>query len=234
MSVKACVFVVAALAVVSVARADPAPPSAGTAKAQATTPDVATLLFESPQWSKAPAGSSITYAYSKKTSIAALGAPFDDKIVLSLEKGDDADKRTAEVKMFSGVNAKPAGPFQSDIQNPVLLLVLEENVQELSKVFQGNPRYLKNAIRTAWRDAAKIESVPVSVDGKSLPGTRITIQPFLDDAEKDKMMGLDSMVYIVEIADGVPGQIATIDIHGPGNGVPKFSETLRYASEKTP
>ena len=58
--------------------------------------------------------------------------------------------------MFSGANAKSAGPFDSVAQNPVLLLTLEENVQELSKLFKGNPRYLKNAIRKAWRDKAEI------------------------------------------------------------------------------
>lgn len=234
-----CVLASAALLITPIAMAEPAAPP-GAAKPEAVTapeaekPDVATLLFGAPQWAKAPAGSKITYAYSKKTSEPAFGAAFEDRIILSLGKGDDADSRTAEVKMFSGVNAKPAGPFPSDKQNPVLLLVFEENVQEMSKIFKGNPRYLKNAIRKAWRDDAKIEPVSVSVDGKSMPGTRIAVQPFANDPEKDKMMGLEGMTYVVEIADGVPGQIASIDIRAPADGAPKFSETLRYMSEKTP
>ena len=136
--------------------------------------------------------------------------------------------------MFSGANAKPAGPFHSDQQNPVLLLVLEENVQELSKAFKANPRYLKNAIRKAWRDHAKIEPAQIDVNGKTVAGTRITVQPFVGDPEADKMKGLDGMVYAVEIADSVPGQIANITIRAPAQGEAKFSETMHYVSEKAP
>ena len=136
--------------------------------------------------------------------------------------------------MYSGTNAVPAGPFKSDQQNPVLLLVFEENVQELSKSFQANPRYFKNAIRKAWRDSAKIEPTQVDVDGKMVPGTRVTVQPFLHDPEAVKMKGLDSMVYTVEVADSVPGNIAAIDIHAPADGGQKFSESLRYAASKAP
>ena len=200
------------------------------------TPDVATLLFGKAQWGNAPSGSTLTYSYSKKTSVPALAPSFDDKIVEKLEKGGsgDAERRSVDVQLFSGANRKPAGPFDAEAQNPVLLLVLEENVQELSKAFKGNPRYLKNAIRKAWRENATIESVPVEVDGKQVAGTRITVTPFVNDAEADRMMGLDGMAYIVEIADSVPGQIANIIIRAPAQGEPKFSEILHFKSEQTP
>ena len=224
----ASTMVVAMAPSVSAYPATPAAPASA-----APTQDVATLLFGNPQWTKAPVGTAITYSYAKAGE-AAFGAPFTDTIVETVDKAAEPQRRTVEVKMFSGANAKPAGPFDSVEQNPVLLLVLEENVQELSKLFHGNVRYLKDTIRKAWRDNAKIESVSVDVNGKSMPGTRITIMPFANDAEKDKMLGLEGMTYIVELADSVPGQIATIDIHAPTNGVAKFSEILRYMSEKTP
>lgn len=213
------------------------PAAQSTTNADATKADatnVATLLFGDPQWGKAPAGSTITYAYSKKTTDAKLGPSFDGKIKLKLGSGDDADSRTAEVRMFSGANARPAGPFRSDKQNPVLLLVFEENVQELSKIFKANPRYLKNAIRKAWRDDAKIENTSIDVDGRTVPGTRITVAPFINDAEKEKMLGLDGMTYTVEIADSTPGSISNIQIQAPANGAPKFSEMLHYESEGKP
>ncbi len=211
-------------------------PTTSASAATSPTHDVATLLFGNPQWGKAPPGTTLTYSYSKKTSVPALAPSFDDKIVEMLEKGGsgDADRRSVDAQLFSGANRKPAGPFDAEAQNPVLLLVLEENVQELSKAFKGNPRYLKNAIRKAWRDNAKIESLPIDVDGKQVAGTRITVTPFVNDAEADHMMGLDGMVYVVEIADSVPGQIANIAIRAPAQGEAKFSETMHYVSEKAP
>jgi hypothetical protein len=213
---------------VSAVWADGAQPS-GATKAQA---DVATLLFGDPQWAKAPVGSTLSYAYSKKTNLAALGAPFDDHIVLKLDAGDNADSRSSEVKMFSGANAKPAGPFRSGKQNPVLLLMMEENVQELSKLFSANPLYLKKAIRKAWRDDAKIVDTPIEVDGKSVDGTKITISPFADDPQKDRMLGLESLIYTVEISGSVPGNIAEIDIQTPPGAAASFSEVLKYQGSK--
>lgn len=219
----ACLIAFATCASPIPLNAEPSPP----AKA-----DVATLLFDSPMWSKAPAGSALDYAFSRKVSQASFGPSFDDHMILKLGPGDDAESRTADVKMFTGENARPAGPFRSDKQNPTLLIMLEYNVQELSKLFKANPRYLKNAIRKAWRENAKVVDGPIDVDGKSVPGTKITVTPFAGDEEKSKMMGLEEMTYTVEISKDVPGTIAAIDIHAPENGKALFSETLRYHGDK--
>ena len=136
--------------------------------------------------------------------------------------------------MFSGEHAKAAGPFRSDEQNPVMLLALENNVEQLTKAWSANPRYLKNAVRKAWRDDAKIENVPLEVAGKSVPGTRITIEPYKSDPEAAKMGGLETMVYTVEVADSVPGNLVKVDIHAPATGTPAFSETLTYQPETAP
>ena len=223
MSVKTvCVLATLSSLLATVANADPTP-----------VPDVATLLFETPQWAQAPAGAHLTYAYAKKAD-KVYGPSFEDRIVLTLEKGDDPQSRTVDVKMFSGEHGKPAGPFQSDQQNPAMLLALESNIEDLSRAWSANPRYLKDAIRKAWRNDAKIEKVQLEVAGKSIPGTRITIEPFRDLAERDKMLGLETMVYIIDVADNVPGQIAAVDVHGPATGTPAFRETLRYQSETMP
>lgn len=210
--------------------ADPAPAPQTTPRA---TPDVATLLFETAQWDKAPIGSGLAYSYVKKTD-AIFGPSFEDRIALSLEKGDDAKSRTVDVKMFTGDHVKAAGPFRSTEQNPVLLLSLEANVEDLTRAWHANPRFLKNAVRKAWRDDAKIEKTPIDVGGKSVPGTRITIEPYKDSSEASKMMGLQTMIYVVEIADDVPGQIVTVDVHAPATGTPTFHEVLRFQSEVKP
>lgn len=202
--------------------------------ADAGEPDVATLLFSQPQWGRAPVGTVLTYGFSRKVSDPTFGPSFNDHIVETLDPGDGPNSRTVETRMFSGMNAKPAGPFRATEQNPVLLLALEYNNEELAKLFKGNPRYLKDAIRKAWRDHAKIERTTIDVNGTPTSGTRITIQPYLGNEQADRMKGLDGMVYIVEIADSVPGTIANIDIHAPATGTPKFSEVLRFESAKTP
>lgn len=227
MSVKTvCLLATLSTLLAPVALAEPTSAPAGPA-------DVATLLFETPQWAKAPVGAHLTYAYAKKAD-AVYGPSFNDKIVLTLEKGNDPQGRTVDVKMFSGEHVKPAGPFESDQQNPAMLLALESNIEDLSHAWSANPRYLKDAIRKAWRNDAKIEKVQLDVAGTAMPGTRITVEPFRDLPEKEKMLGLETMVYTIEVADNLPGQIAAVDIHGPATGTRAFSEVLRYESETPP
>ena len=232
----------ALLVVAPVAMADPpasAPATGAGADAkpnmpESAKPDVATLLFGTPQWTEAPPGAKLHYSYVKTVADPSYGTGFKDEVVLTLAAGDDAQSRTTEMQLFSGANRKPAGPFRSDKQNPVLLVIFEENVQELSKLFKANPRYLKNAIRKAWRDNAKIEPAQDTIGGKTVAVTRISVTPFVNDAEADKMEGLQAMTYVVDVANDVPGNIASIDIHAEAQGKTLFDEALRYTSETKP
>lgn len=219
--------------------ADPTPPAPGPAASPpaqdaAAKPDVATLLFGSSQWGKAPVGAKLRYSFEKTTAEASLGNSFKDEVVLTVGAGEDAASRTSEMQLFSGANRKPAGPFRSDQQNPVLLVILENNVQELSALFKANPRYLKNAIRKAWRDHATIEPGQDEIDGKQTGVTRIVITPFVNDAESDRMKGLQTLSYTIDVSNDVPGYIAAMDIRATSQGKPLFSETLRYVSEIKP
>ena len=190
-----------ALLVCSAALAETSSPSPSAAAPAATAekPDVATLLFGPSQWDKAPAGAKLRYTFEKTTAEASLGTPFKDEVVLTLGAGEDDKSRTVEMQLFSGANRKPAGPFRSDQQNPILLVILENNVQELSTLFKANPRYIKNAIRKAWRENAKIEPAQDEIDGKPVAVTRITVTPFVNDPESDRMKGLQTSSYVSEV-----------------------------------
>lgn len=212
----------------------PPTPNSDASKPDASKPDVATLLFGTPQWNGAPAGSKLRYLFEKTTADPLFGPGFKDEVVLTLGPGDDAESRTTEMQLFSGANRRPAGPFRSDKQNPVMLVILENNVQEMSKLFQANPRYLKNAIRKAWRDNPKIERVTDTVDGKPVDATRVAVSPFVGDLEADRMKGLSGLTYVVDVSNEVPGSIVAIDIHAADGGKTRFSETLHYLSKVGP
>ena len=197
--------------------------------------DTAAILFENPDWTAAPAGTKINYSYARNTyGSTEYGPSFEDTIAMMVMAGDKPADRKVEVRMFSGARQMPAGPFESISTNPVFLIVFENHVQTMSRLLQANPRYLKNAIRKAWRDNATIEDAPVNVGDKTVAGTRVTIRPFIDDPMKDRMKGLEGLTYVVEVAHSVPGEIVAIDIHAPPDGAPRYSETLRYQPEKTP
>ena len=64
--------------------------------------------------------------------------------------------------------------------------------------------------------------------------TRISVTPFVNDQESDRMKGLQTMSYVFDVSKDVPGYLAAMDIRAVDGGKTLFSETLRYASETKP
>jgi hypothetical protein len=206
-------------------------PAQGTAQtAPAGAPQAADLLFERPNWGRAPAGTAISYRYTRTGGDgAALGAPIDDRIKLTLDAGEAAANRTVRVDMLSGQNRRAAGPFEAVEGNPILVLFLEHHLENVAKSLKGNPRYLKNRIRAGLRERAETAATKVLVGGREVSGWRVEARPFTDDAQKERLRGLDALTYTFVTSEAVPGEIVSIEAKAlaPDGGV-LLQETLTY------
>jgi hypothetical protein len=193
-------------------------------------PDPADLLFENPQWRAAAPGTMLVYRYRRATPLEAVFGPnFEDRIRLTLEEAAAADARTVRIEMFSEGRRRAAGPFEEVTSNPVLLLFLEHHLETLARALKANPRYLKNAIRAGLRDKASTVPTTVAWRGQTRPGWRIETRPFIDDANRDRMRGLESLTYTFVTSDAVPGAILSIDAKATTvDGGQLLSETLAY------
>ena len=193
-------------------------------------PDAATLLFEEPQLEATRPGDVLSYSYSRKTvDDAKFGPSFDDQIRLTVAAGDKPASRTLEVQLFSGGNRRPAGPFPNMTGNPILSLFLEHHVGRLSTQFYANSRYLKNAVRAGLRDKAEVTQTKIEVNGRSVAGWHVRMTPFRDDANKARMLGLDTLTYDFVGAKDVPGEIVEIRAFAPGpDGSTLLDERVLY------
>lgn len=204
---------------------------AGPAFAQAPTPDATALLFEAPQLKDEAPGKTLSYAYARKTpEDGRFGSSFEDGITIGIDRSDaDAAARTVRMEMFGLGRRRAAGPFEDVTYNPVLTVFLEHHVEQLAKALRANPRYLKNAIRAGLRDKAVVERTETAVAGRPAPAWRVTVSPFLNDAKKDRMLGLDTLSYSFTVSDDVPGRIAAIAVRAAGPEGALFEERLTHA-----
>jgi hypothetical protein len=194
-------------------------------------PQAADILFERPQLEKLKGGDRLDYSYSFKSADPSLFGPaFDDRIGLRVEPGDGPDKKKVEVEMFSAERRRAAGPFEDMSGNPLLSLMLEENLQRLAAIFQANPRYMKSAIRLALRNA---KATPEPSEGfGDAPGWRVEGAPVKDDPHKARMHGLDTLTYRFRVSEAAPGEITEIAISArDAKGDVLFEETTRYAGK---
>jgi hypothetical protein len=201
--------------------------------AQEPQPDAADILFERPQLQALKLGDNLTYSYSFRSADENIFGPsFDDRIALSIEQGDAPDKKRVDVEMFSAERRRAAGPFDDMNGNPLLSLMLEENLQRLATIFQSNPRYMKTAIRMALRNA---KASPDRAEGfdAAAPAWKVEVAPFVNDPNKARMHGLETLTYRFRVSEAAPGEITEIDISArDSSGALLFEETTRYAGKK--
>jgi hypothetical protein len=206
--------------------------SAATALAQDKTPSAADLLFETPQLANTKPGDELNYSYSQKSADPAkYGASFDDTIKLTIEDaGHAANERKVSVDMFPAARRRAAGPFEDMSGNPVIMLMLENDIERLSSIFGANPRYFKQAIRRALREAS---SEPDKIEGQA-QAWKVEVAPFKNDPQKERMGGLESVTYVFRVAPDLPGAVYEIDIGArDASGALLIEETLRYEGKKS-
>ena len=203
---------------------------AGSALAEAPAPDAAALLFETPQLKDEAPGRTLAYAYARSApEDGRFGPSFADTIRLGIDRSDaEAAARTVRMEMFGPGRRRAAGPFEDVTTNPVLTVFLEHHVEQLSKALRANPRYLKNAIRAALRDKAVVERAETNAAGQAVPAWRVSVAPFVAEANKDRMQGLEGLAYTFTVSDGVPGRIAEIAVRAPRPEGALLEETLTY------
>ncbi|ACA20057.1 conserved hypothetical protein [Methylobacterium sp. 4-46] len=213
------------------ALAQPAPPPAAAAAAREAAPSAVDLLFEGKHFAAAPAGSRITYRYTRFSGIkdGPFGAPIEDRIVETVAAGSGPDSRNLTIEAFTGERRLPTAHYENMTGNPLLAQFLEYHVLDIAKALQGNPRYLKNGLRKAMREGGPATPTEVEVGGEKRPGWRVVLRPFVNDPVKDKLRGFDSLTYTFVLSPAVPGEIVSIDVEAPGpEGGKLLQETVTY------
>jgi hypothetical protein len=184
--------------------------SAGLAAATDNAPPSAqSLLFDANYLAPLGAPSRIVYDYSSKTADPALfGKSFDDEVAMRLTpSADGSGEKEVTLDMFTGSRQHTVGPLTRVSGNPIIMMFLERDVSEMNMHVGGQPVYFRNVIRLAFREKAKLEPATITWEGKPVPATKITIQPFLGDPNGERMQLFKSKTYEFLVSDAVPGGI---------------------------
>jgi hypothetical protein len=198
----------------------------------AADPSATALLFENAHFDSLPDGTVISYRYERDTvDPTKLGGAFEDDIKLTLGTPGPDGRRDIVVQLFSGDRRKPAGPFSQMLGNPLVMLFLEADVNVMKELVGGNPRYLRNKIRAAFRAGGEVEATTVSIDGVEVPAERILLKPFIDDSHRAELGAFVEKTYEFVVSDKVPGSLVSIRAVTPqlaGTGEPYLEEEIRY------
>lgn len=158
---------------------------------------------------------------SKTTTIeyrfVQTGAPednFEDAVKLNVGEGP-ADKRTLAVEYLSGKHKMDLPSIEGGTGNPVILYFLEHDIRDLHDRLGGQQAYFRKRIRLALANTAQVKAITFSFKGKRIEGSEVTIEPYANDALKDRFGRFAGKTYVFTLSDAIPGNVFEIRTSTP-------------------
>jgi hypothetical protein len=187
-------------------------------------PDAASLLFEAPALTGVPSGTTLIYRLERTAAGSGAGAhdgapgplPSLSTLELSLNLDAETGEREAKIEIVTGERRQPAGSFPSVVGNPVLLVLLERDVGEMSRTLHGSPYYIRNRIREALGETTLAEPARMIFGGREVEGWRVSVTPFAQDRNRDKLREYAAKRYEFLLSDAVPGSLYEVRMMTPG------------------
>ncbi|MEK0083089.1 hypothetical protein [Benzoatithermus flavus] len=160
----------------------------------------------------------------------AIDPPYRSHVDMDVrEVGTDGEKKVF-FDMFEGANRRQFGPMAAREQNPLVIVFLQRDVNQMGNLTGGSAFYFQQQIRKAFNDPAEVEAVEVSVDDRKLPATRLVIRPFRNDPQIERFPRFKDKAYEFVVAEGVPGGLYRIASRtpDPGDGHLILEESMTF------
>lgn len=208
-------------------------PAAQAESEAGSAPGLGELLFETPHLSDVEPGTVLSYEFAHISENPSYGESFEDEITLTLEPGEQEASRNAVVAMFTGERRRAAGPFDNMTGNPLIMLFLQYESAEMSRLLGGNSFYIRNRIKDAMREGGRVEPARIDYDGREVEGWKVTFEPFIDDPNRAELREFVRKRYEFLLADDVPGgiyQIRTVTPRSETDDETLVSDAVTLAS----
>lgn len=171
------------------------------------------VLFNTPHLAGVSAGSALVYDHVRRSDPGlGIGPDFDEAISVTMGEG--------AAESFT-LNADGTAPRTFDVNdgvpgNPLLMVFLENALRSVSQATGGSPFYLRNRMREALADSL------VEKDGA------LTMQPFVNDANREKLGVFADMALRFEVSETTPGMLVSMVAQAGPAEAPVYKEEIRY------
>ncbi len=128
------------------------------------------------------------------------------------------------------------GNFPADVGNPVIMYFIETVLRDMALQSGGSPFYIRNRIKESLVEEAPIEQVSVDYNDAKVAARDITLRPFIDDKNRDRMRGFQNIELSFTVSDDIPGWYHSLvaTVANPAGGDPIYSNTLMLQSSGDP
>jgi hypothetical protein len=173
-----------------------------------------TELFLTDHLDKINIPSSLLYDFRKTGT---LEEGFSDTVEIRFAGTPAEDEKQVEVVFFTGERSRAVQPMTVTYGNPVVMMFLQREVNEMGRLTDGSWRHFQKMIKLALENEAEINEVTVPYGDQASPGLKIRITPYLEDPLRDKFEKFASRYYEFTLSSNVPGYVYQIRTVDPGN-----------------
>jgi hypothetical protein len=184
------------------------------------------ILFQDDHFKKVAKPQSLRYRYLRQDQ-GKTG--FSDQVVVNVGARANDGSAPVSVQFLTGERQLALPEISGAHGNPAVLGFLERDIGEMKRLTGGSTNYFRKRIRLALAEAASVEPVSVSYGGRRLQGSRIAIQPYLDDPMQEKMRKYVGKRYVFIVSDDIPGAVYQLASVVPGeqkSGAALIEETM--------
>lgn len=210
---------------VAVALIAAVPAAAGT-----TTPEQTyDLLFRNGTLDGLPRDESLIYTREVKNSYIPDSEERDSGRIELMFAGGEPE--SAELQFLKDEKHRNLGAFPASVGNPIIMYFVETVVRDMAESAGGSPFYIRNRVKDALVAPAEIRGNPVPFEGREVEATAVTLRPFADDPNAEKMKGFGALEITVTMSEDVPGWYQKLEAVVPGpDDAPLYASTLTLDS----
>lgn len=200
----------------------------GPARAQGAPDDLRPLspaqvaLFETPHLRNVDRAETLDYGFTREGP-----GGFTDKVALHIRQVNPDGTKSLAFDYLTGERQVRFPELDNFHGNPLLMLTLERDVNEMKEALGLSTSYFRNKIREAFVTKAAITEASFNLNGAAVPARVITVQPFAGEQRLERIPSVQAKRYSFTLADAVPGMLAEIRIETPADAkmdVPAFSQ----------
>lgn len=192
---------------------------------------VANFIFDESVLASLGTGSTLQYEHF-------LAAP-EDATIPGFDKGqidvvfEDAEdgSRQVVISFDRGQRLQKMRPLPTVGGNPLVMVFLESTARAMAGIAGGSPFYIRNRIKGALMTEGTQKDVTVLVGGKETAVTQVTVQPFANDPNTNRMGQFSQLEMSFTYSQDVPGGIQELRTYVPAatGDAPFYEERIVFS-----
>ncbi len=187
-------------------------------------------MFESPHLQNVTQPETLEYRLVREG-----GVEFTDTVAVDVKSVNPDGTKNLAFHYLTGDRQVKMPELDHFRGNPLLMVTLERDVQEMKDAVGLSSSFFRNKVRESFVTGAEITEAPYTFDGQPVPARTVIVHPFRGEGRLARVPSLQEKAYSFVLADAVPGTIAEIRIETPADATmqtPAFSQRTIFTGVK--